>query len=281
MKGEESLIRIKRGTKAEVDALAVQGKLLSGRLFLLTDESRLVVATGTHTYEPLAKESEAGGGFGIGETPASPSPLTTVLTHYPTGVYAAYGAGVPSPLTPTIGMPANSDASGYKLLWMRYASSTSFVLAEGPTRSYLGLLNGSTMTWREIYHQGSILGTVSQSAGIPTGAIIERGSNANGEYVRFADGTQICTHEAAQVSSITAAFGALYISSLLTWTFPASFIGTPRISGFNRYGGGGGTTAFTIGQTASTTSANFYMAGPSSSTNYDQRPVYIAIGRWF
>ena len=32
-----------------------------------------------------------------------------------------------------------------------------------------------------------------RSAGMPTGAAIERGTGANGEYVRFADGTQICT----------------------------------------------------------------------------------------
>ncbi|OZB12758.1 MAG: hypothetical protein B7X55_13965, partial [Rhodobacterales bacterium 34-62-10] len=50
----------------------------------------------------------------------------------------------------------------------------------------------SWSTWRKLYTQGTILGTVSQSGGIPTGAIIERGSNANGEYVRFADGTQEC-----------------------------------------------------------------------------------------
>jgi hypothetical protein len=44
----------------------------------------------------------------------------------------------------------------------------------------------------EIYGQGNILGTVSQSAGVPTGAIIERGSNANGEFVKYADGTLEC-----------------------------------------------------------------------------------------
>jgi len=44
----------------------------------------------------------------------------------------------------------------------------------------------------QAYRQGSILGTVSQTNGIPTGAIIERGSNANGEYVKFADGTLEC-----------------------------------------------------------------------------------------
>ena len=47
----------------------------------------------------------------------------------------------------------------------------------------------------ELYRRSNILGTVSQLAGVPTGAIIERGSNANGEYVRFADGTQICSRE--------------------------------------------------------------------------------------
>lgn len=45
----------------------------------------------------------------------------------------------------------------------------------------------------ELYRRSNILGIVSQSAGVPTGAIIERGSNANGDYVRFADGTLMCT----------------------------------------------------------------------------------------
>lgn len=45
--------------------------------------------------------------------------------------------------------------------------------------------------WGEIYTSQNILGTVSQSNGIPTGAIIERGENANGEYAKYADGTLI------------------------------------------------------------------------------------------
>ncbi|NUH63868.1 DUF2793 domain-containing protein [Sulfitobacter sp. S0837] len=43
------------------------------------------------------------------------------------------------------------------------------------------------------YGPGNLIGAVSQTAGQPTGAVIERGSNANGDYVRFADGTQICS----------------------------------------------------------------------------------------
>ena len=33
------------------------------------------------------------------------------------------------------------------------------------------------------YRKATILGAVGQSGGVPTGAIIERGNNANGEYV--------------------------------------------------------------------------------------------------
>lgn len=66
------------------------------------------------------------------------------------------------------------------------------------------------------YGKNNVLGTVSQSAGVPTGAVIERGSNANGEYVRFADGTQICT------------IGSTFTQAAeVVWSYPASFVGTP------------------------------------------------------
>ncbi len=87
--------------------------------------------------------------------------------------------------------------------------------------------------WREIYHQGSILGTVSQSGGIPTGAIIERGTNANGEYIRFADGTQICVSNKVSAPSATAAAGPagwFRATPDTTVIFPASFIAAPNVS---------------------------------------------------
>lgn len=50
---------------------------------------------------------------------------------------------------------------------------------------------GTWTPWVRTYHTGNILGTVSQSGGAPTGAIIESGSNANGSYTKFADGILI------------------------------------------------------------------------------------------
>ena len=73
----------------------------------------------------------------------------------------------------------------------------------------------------DTYHQGNILGTVSESDGVPTGAIIERGSNANGEYVKYADGTQICFGTRAMPQDI---------SSSLIVSYPSSFVATPAFS---------------------------------------------------
>lgn len=59
---------------------------------------------------------------------------------------------------------------------------------------------------------------------LSVGAIIERGSNANGEYVRWADGTQVCWQkESIEGISITNAMGNGYRSNPITWTFPAQF----------------------------------------------------------
>jgi hypothetical protein len=132
--------------------------------------------------------------------------------------------------------------------------------------------------WVEGYTQGSILGTVAQSGGVPTGALIERGSNANGEYVRFADGTQICTNQAFQTSD----------TADTPWTYPASFLypaspGRPAVSGaasalssapaFLSIGGisGSGTVANDVAVRAVNLNGDRVALAAS----------LIAIGRWF
>lgn len=86
------------------------------------------------------------------------------------------------------------------------------------------------------YHRGNILGTVSQSGGTPTGAIIERGSNANGEYIRWADGTQICY----RVSRLPAV--AVNNGTSVTCVFAAAFANTNyriQYSAMTEIGSGG------------------------------------------
>ena len=56
--------------------------------------------------------------------------------------------------------------------------------------------DGGATVWQalvvpdDVYRRDNIIGTVSSTpSGVPTGAIIESGSNANGSYTKYADGT--------------------------------------------------------------------------------------------
>jgi hypothetical protein len=131
----------------------------------------------------------------------------------------------------------------------------------------------------KIYHAASIVGTVSQSGGTPTGAIVERGSNASGEFVRFADGTQICwrTTSGTTLSTTTVANG-LYRTDPFTVTFPASFAGVPF--GIINIGPGNGWmgTLSGVNTTQWTYQLLAVQAITSGATNNMQ---FLAVGRWF
>ena len=117
-----------------------------------------------------------------------------------------------------------------------------------------------------LYRQGNLLGTVSQSAGAPTGAVIERGSTASGDYVRFADGTQICT--ATLTGSTSAAVG---------WTYSMAFAAAPCVTGTAQ----AAVLACVMLDSAPTTSA----ASLSVRDKLDARRAdpmrLMAVGRWF
>lgn len=127
------------------------------------------------------------------------------------------------------------------------------------------------------YKKSNVLGPVGQSAGVPTGAVIERGSNSNGEYVRFADGTQICfgTYNSATANN---ASGGLYFSGLLTIGFAATFSNTPVISA--------STTAQTValswvGYPATANNNVGYLSLISTGSNATASIRWVAIGRWY
>lgn len=111
------------------------------------------------------------------------------------------------------------------------------------------------------------VGVVSQSGGTPTGAIIQSENNANGTYIRFADGTQICW---GGVTCSGSAHG--------TWTFPAPFVSPPRVQGTALADANSRTVVYS---NASETSAGF---GAYSVANALVDGTFIstfAIGRWF
>lgn len=77
--------------------------------------------------------------------------------------------------------------------------------------------------------QKMTVGKFKEIVGIQEGGIVESGSNANGSYIKFADGTMICTHAITQSVAIDAAFAGGYRSSGYPWTYPLPFVGIPKV----------------------------------------------------
>ncbi|MGZ0479151.1 hypothetical protein ACTM4V_17220 [Citrobacter freundii] len=126
------------------------------------------------------------------------------------------------------------------------------------------------------------IGTVSQSGGVPTGAIIERGSNSNGEYTKFADGTLICWFTRSAESTANNSSGGttnLYFSSEVGLTFPATFVGiTPTVTPSATLSSGG-TSSWPSVRGRSLTGTSLALI--SNVQNAAAYLGYTAIGRWF
>jgi len=196
--------------KIGLAAGGVQRALLSGTTLNVS-----VPITGTAITQSTA-DATAGrllkvGDFGLG---AITSPVLANLDDFTTlsGVYEVDGSTV-------TGTKPATTTTGDAVLVLRPNTNQQTQIYSNPNNglTYIRKSNASASwgPWRLIYESGNLLGTVSQTAGAPTGAVIERGANANGEYVKFADGTLICT-----TSGITLVYSTADLINY-TWTFPA------------------------------------------------------------
>ncbi len=125
-----------------------------------------------------------------------------------------------------------------------------------------------------------IVGTVSQSGGVPTGAIVERGSNANGEYVKFADGTLVCWRRDTSATSVamTSASGGQFFGSSSV-AFPASFVGgIPTV--IHCSASAGSLTSPTYAASVTVNGCALFF-GSAVSATVGHYISYFAIGRWF
>lgn len=125
-----------------------------------------------------------------------------------------------------------------------------------------------------------ILGTVSQASGVPTGAIIERISNANGYCLKMADGTQICygsivgsIYTLSTNNFVGTTSGATYFQNHDV-TYPAAFARTPRLVA-SPYSG----SAFSCRPTSN--NANGATVQSYSAVTGASAFHYVAIGEWF
>ncbi|QYX54354.1 phage tail protein [Pseudomonas sp. S07E 245] len=122
-----------------------------------------------------------------------------------------------------------------------------------------------------------VVGSVSQSGGISTGAIIERGSSANGEYVKLADGTLVTWGTRAGMT--TAGSGGQ-----ITTPHPIAFASAPVTFGMLT-SGGASFLLYPYDSGVSTTNMSFlYRTAAGSATPAGSVvPLFyfLSIGRWY
>jgi|GEM_PF-551667 len=224
------------------------------------------------------------GAFGLGSLTGGVLSQPDGNAELPAGFYGGGGGGA-----------ANfPGAAGFRpfLAMSRRASSSNYMAArmflDGGAIPVLRESVDSGATWsadNTIYGTANLLGTVSETSGTPTGAVIERGSNANGEYVRFADGTQICT-SAILADNVSGGFLET------TWTFPAGFSERPSIAvtpiHFNDGAASGSGTyngAVLVAPATRVTGANsvqIYVYGEGTWSTGDAVDLHVtATSRWF
>lgn len=215
--------------------------------------------------------------FGIGKSSGSPITDADADTLVYTGVYRTGPTWTGSVYVGTNGAnqgtlyhaQSYTDLTYSTQLWMRMQDTEIHIRHKN---------NGVWSQWSKCYLNTNIVGTVSQSGGIPTGAIIETGSNANGTYTKFADGTMICRHlvATASIACTTADTVFGFKSPNQTWTYPAALTSlvSYQISGLNTPV----TFATTVGNN---TTAQYVWHSAGSSAATTRYAGLLVTGRWY
>lgn len=211
-----------------------------------------LAVTSSNTDETVGKLMVVGD-FGVGDNGISVDPSTNPGSgFYRSAVY-----------------PTPDGATGnYYYLHYRWSTASGYGWelasnSNGNTLLYRALVNGTYTSPEEIIHTGN------------TGLIVSSGSNANGNWVQFADGTQMCMSASAPetTSNVT---GNNFVSGTITFTYPKSFTSTPYIATSCDHVSG----ITWVGRTTNRTSSGFGAVIFGGGSSHSGSIRYIATGRW-
>lgn len=108
------------------------------------------------------------------------------------------------------------------MMTMNYSPDISVNIAydwaDGTVYTFPGAAAGQAKAWVKQYHANNVTGTMA------TGAIMERGSTTNGQWIKFSSGLMICWTPAVTPSLLNSS------NIGVTWFYPASFISAPTVT---------------------------------------------------
>lgn len=137
--------------------------------------------------------------------------------------------------------------------------------------------SGNPGQWRTLYTNANVIGAVAVSGIVPTGAIIETGTNASGTYTKYADGTLICQGSIADLAvganaQATLSGNGTFAHPFVSGAYYCQVMGAPSTTN-DQYG-------FTSVNSRATSAVNFvHRNGATAQTMVNIR--FVAIGRWF
>jgi hypothetical protein len=287
------------GTTGNYEILPVEkgGTGRAGPALGTAAAATVTTSTTDTTLGHLLKVGDLGLGLRIDVTGTDLNTLFTPGSYWHNGVPGATSSPVAAAAGYVdVGVGPLAGSTRYEHIWRRMGTNDTYrrywnsgvwsaweIYALGGANSSITSMTGLTTplsvaqggTGKTSMGAASV-GVVSQSGGVPTGAVVETGSNTNGKYTKFASGLLIC--EGAVADFLVAANS---ITACPTVTFPSAFIdtsyvviadGTPATS-YDTYG------YISTNAKATTFFNKMYKNGASAQWIVLGR--YIATGRWF
>lgn len=185
------------------------------------------------------------------------------------GTIQNHGASAPSPFGILSGYITSANGYSY--------SFQDFSDLYGGKWTRTAQVGGSGWNpWTPNYTGYSVVGPVSVASGVNNGAIIERGSNSNGNFIAFADGTLVCWIVFSASPGVTQYVPGINATSP-GWTFPSGFQG--GIPSVSVSGGDSANPGWASASEASATGVTltYYTRSAAPSLVVMQA---VAVGRW-
>lgn len=161
--------------------------------------------------------------------------------------------------------------------------SNTFTLEEETRLHWIGYFASELRTFNNLILEFQIEESPTPTPYMPwAGYIVESGSNDNGSWIKYSDGTMICTKTTSIITPITSPWGALYESGdVILGQFPQAFISNPRVSVTNNSSSGAGALIEAVFSVTTTSAGKCWLC---RGTSRDSQTPYvldiIAIGRW-
>ncbi|RAZ81811.1 hypothetical protein DDV93_21810 [Cereibacter johrii] len=212
------------------------------------------------------------GDYGLGGT-ARPIPGNDADQIGATGFYQVTGATLNRPAGMSVGTLQHIQHGANRAVQIAYPQTA------GDTGRWCRSKDTSWGDWFLTYDQRNIVGAVSWSSGFPRGGIIEQGQAANSEYVRFADGTQLCRLVITGAPGPATPHGPLYRTEWQTVTLPVEFA-SGALNGHCVTGGcRGGSVISLLGRPGASNVAAYMLLAPTSYAS-TQVVDLLVTGRW-